>query len=205
MKSKELIRRIMEADPSGEEEVCIGNADILCVQKLPAYYDGTLQLLERDPNNKFYNVIGAKYKIKGLKISIEPHSIQDAICDDPNLPIDYSELPEITAARYKAMDDKAKQEILQSEQALELKIFTQWVEKQYPVGFVDPQTGEDPKAIANRIFKEYQMSRYDPLPGNGKVPPNKSYQEARFEQWDSMFYFHKIFKKGVIDDGVRVS
>lgn len=80
MKTKELIRLLQEADPTGEEEVCVNNEDILDVGTEPAYWDGTLQILERDEKlSPYYNVVGATFKREGCKVSIFTHGIRDAI------------------------------------------------------------------------------------------------------------------------------
>lgn len=44
MKTKELIKKLMEADPSGEIECCINNLDIHFVRLDPASYVGALQV-----------------------------------------------------------------------------------------------------------------------------------------------------------------
>ena len=89
MKTKKLIRLLKEADPSGEEECCVENLDIFSVEPWPAHYDGRLQVLSRDPKIKpFYNVTGGKYVATGTKIMITPLSIEDAIFEDPELPIE---------------------------------------------------------------------------------------------------------------------
>jgi hypothetical protein len=76
MKTKELIRLLQEQDPSGELECCVYNVDIHCVECLPAFYDGSLQVLKRDHSkNPYYNVIGAAYVDQGHKIVIKPLSI----------------------------------------------------------------------------------------------------------------------------------
>ena len=89
MKTKELIRQLQEADPTGEEEVCVGNTDIHFVEVLPAYYDGRLQVLKRDETCNYYNIIGAEFVAEGKKIAIHPLSIKDAIFNDPNLPVSF--------------------------------------------------------------------------------------------------------------------
>ena len=77
MKTKELIRLLQEADPTGEEEVCVNNEDILDVGTEPAYWDGTLQILERDEKlSPYYNVVGATFKREGCKVSIFTHGIR---------------------------------------------------------------------------------------------------------------------------------
>jgi hypothetical protein len=65
----------MEADPSGQTEFCIGNNDIHYVDTCPAYYDGSLEILERDENLTCYNIIGSKITDKGIKVFICPLSL----------------------------------------------------------------------------------------------------------------------------------
>lgn len=90
MKTHELIRRLQEADPSGDLEVAVGNADILFVSREPAYYDGDLQVLVRDPAQApFYNVVGAKVVRSGDKVQVHALSIADALMNDPDLPVEY--------------------------------------------------------------------------------------------------------------------
>lgn len=92
MKTKELVRQLQEADPSGNEECCIGNLDIYEVRKLPAYYGGRLEVLERKSDCKSYDVIGAKFVASGVKIQITPWGIDDALFEDPDMPVDCSEV-----------------------------------------------------------------------------------------------------------------
>ena len=40
MKTADLIRRLQEADPTGELECVAGGEDVYFVQRLPMYYDG---------------------------------------------------------------------------------------------------------------------------------------------------------------------
>ena len=114
MKSKELIRQIQEIDPTGELEVCIDTTtDILFVERLPAYYDGKLEVLQRDENiDSDYNVVSAKLMVTGLKVAIRTFSIEDAILDNPNIPIDYSDLPQEIASYEKEKHDKTRQAVL---------------------------------------------------------------------------------------------
>ena len=92
MKTKELIRQLQEADPSGELNCCVGTtSDIYCVERLPAYYDGTQEILVRDPKIKdCYNVVSGIFTGDGIKVCIQPYSIEDALWDaDGNFPIEY--------------------------------------------------------------------------------------------------------------------
>lgn len=91
MKTKKLIELLMKEDPSGEAECCIGNADIHFVDLAPAYYDGRLQILQRDESSPYYNIIGGKITASGMKVFIRALSLEDVLLDDPEAPIDLSE------------------------------------------------------------------------------------------------------------------
>jgi len=78
MKTKELIKRLQEEDPSGELECCVGNEDIYFIEKLPAFYDGPLQILHRS-NKPGYNIIGATIAFNGYKIQLQTLSVKDVI------------------------------------------------------------------------------------------------------------------------------
>lgn len=92
MKAKELIQRLQQFDP--DVEVCVDNKDIYFLEPKPAYWDGKLQLLLHDPakRDKAGSIIGAKVVEKGNKLNIVALSIEDAIWDVPDLPVDLSEL-----------------------------------------------------------------------------------------------------------------
>jgi len=89
MKVKELIRQLQEADPTGEIEACVGNIDIHFVSREPAYYDGSLQILKRDParTGRCYDICGAEITNEGHKIQINTLSVRGAIWEDPELPV----------------------------------------------------------------------------------------------------------------------
>jgi len=114
MKTKELIRQLNIADPTGEEEVCVGNADILFVESEPAYYDGHLQVLIRDTTkDPYYNVVGAKYVGKGKKVCIKYHSIESAIMENPELPVDFSEISTVDNKYYLECVKQYRREALE--------------------------------------------------------------------------------------------
>ena len=151
----------MEIDPTGEEECCVNNHDIHFVSIDPAYWDGKLQVLNRDPNNKYYNIIGAKYVTSGYKVCINTLSIENAICNDPDLPIDYSECgSEETAQNYKENDDKTRQKIKDISKQIELKLFCEWATNK-----ANEMTGskEDLVFAATEFFNE-NLSPNDPIP-----------------------------------------
>ena len=87
MKTKEVIRLLQECDPTGEEEVLVGNHDIHDICREPAYYDGYAQIMIRDESIECYNIIGARWTGKGQKISINSIGIQDAIFNNPDVPV----------------------------------------------------------------------------------------------------------------------
>lgn len=109
MKSKKLIKLIQELDPSGETEVCVGTTqDIAFVERMPAYYDGALQLIERENDE----IVSAKFERAGDKIAIRYVGIVDAILDDPDLEVDcqgherYEELVENARKTSRELEEK---------------------------------------------------------------------------------------------------
>jgi D-aminopeptidase len=81
MKTKELIRQLQEGDPTGDQEVSVGNTDIHFVSVEPAYYDGCQEVLVRDEKEKCYNIIGARVVSEGDKVVIHTLGIHDAIME----------------------------------------------------------------------------------------------------------------------------
>lgn len=112
MKTKELIRLLQEADPSGEIEVCVENEDIFFVEKAPAYWDGRLEILIRDESIKGYNVIGAKITSKGKKLRIRTLSIDDAIFESPDMPVEIDVGSPEMEKRYKKAVRKWRREAI---------------------------------------------------------------------------------------------
>ncbi len=177
MKTKELIRQLMENDPSGEEECCVGNCDIHYVENLPGYYDGVSQVLIRDETNPYYNIIGARYNRSGRKVQIQLHSISDAICGNTSIPIDYSELWEDKQATTKQAHDNLRKWHDDMENEIELGHFQEWYKKKLELLTVDL---EDYKYMAESFFKK-NLSKNDPI----VVGLGKSYNDARNDQWDA--------------------
>lgn len=94
MKTKELIKQLQQADPTGDMDCCIGNRDIHFVATAPAYWDGCKQVLIRDEDCEYYNIIGAKISSEGQKLVIHELSIESILWDNPDLPIEYDEYSE---------------------------------------------------------------------------------------------------------------
>ena len=113
MKTKDLIKLLQEADPSGEGNVVVGNADIHFIEPQPAYYDGCMQVLIRDPAlAPYYNIVGAKYQGKGNKLNIHTLSISDAIANDPEIPIYYENLSADQTDRYRSRAESWRREVI---------------------------------------------------------------------------------------------
>jgi hypothetical protein len=183
MKTKELIRRLQQEDPSGEEEVCVDNIDIFFVSREPAYYDGSSQVLIRDETNPFYNIIGAKYKREGVKIQIHLHSIHDAISENYNLPIDYSELSEEKANAVRKAHEEYRTWLTNLDTELERNCFVSWAKDRATKLTEDI---EDIKNLAELFFEKQSLTRQSPLPTGG-VPLGESYYSTRHMQWDEQF------------------
>lgn len=184
----------MAEDPSGEEEVCVGNCDIHFVESMPAYYDGALQVLERDPECKHYNIIGAKYKRSGRKIQIHVMSITDAIsnADGKDFSVDYSELSEDRIETTKKAHDDLKLWHKNLTNKIESDQFVAWVIEKLNI-----EDQEEAKLVAQRFF-EQNFSASDPLPEN--CDKRMSYLSIRKMQWETKCDpvvedgFVKIFK-----------
>lgn len=83
MKSQDLIKRLLELDPSGQTEVICDGGDIYFVDKLPAYYDGALRTLIRDPKKApYYDIVGMEERRDGDKISLKIMGLDDVVFDD---------------------------------------------------------------------------------------------------------------------------
>lgn len=115
MKTKELIKRLQEADPSGELECCVGNVDIYFVEQLPAYYDGPLEVLVHDEalKDKCWSITGAKIVRSGQKVQIHTISIEDVMFDmvDDNRDFPIS-IEDTTEGYYKKRVDQWKSEAI---------------------------------------------------------------------------------------------
>jgi hypothetical protein len=90
MNTRELIQKLQEADPSGNLPVTFGGGTIFGAYKIGAYYDGPYQQLDVTEDG----VTSAKYVFKGDKVVILSMNIEDAIYDDPDLLVDFTEVQE---------------------------------------------------------------------------------------------------------------
>ena len=118
MKTKELIKRLQENDPSGELEVVAGDSkegwvDIYFTEVMEGYYDGPYQTLVHDPLAQGYSVIGAKYRTDGKKLVLHLMSIKDCLLDNPELPVEIIDdsRPEELAKRVEKWRKDVKRDI----------------------------------------------------------------------------------------------
>jgi len=93
MTTSELIKLLKEADPDGDTPVSVQNFDIMDVEREPAYHDGCLQQLHRDPSIETYNVISAEYISSGFKVVLTSLSIKEAVFQNPDLKIEFENSP----------------------------------------------------------------------------------------------------------------
>lgn len=104
MKTAELIRELQALDPSGQEEVCVGNRAIQSVDRLPAYYDGRLQVLRR--NDKGHTV-GIEFRSRGVKINLCITDLEDEIYDNPEFEIG-GDIPDWKLAEIAKIREEAR-------------------------------------------------------------------------------------------------
>jgi len=174
MKTKDLIAELQEADPSGELECCIENVDIFTVVTEPAYWDGRLQVLTRDPAKKpYFDVIGGKYTSKGHKVVISPMSITDVLWDNPDAEIDYSELGG-NSDSYRKSDDETRKASREVELKVEMDAFHRWMKRHAET--IRPG-GEDCRRSADYAFEKLGLSPKDPV----KDLPTK--KDAQGYEW----------------------
>ena len=197
MKTKDLIVLLQKEDPSGEIECCVGNADIYFVSTEPAYWDGRLQILERDESKKpYYHIVGAKRTSKGSKIVLHPYSIEDYISDNPEkAKIDYSECGnEDSTNRYRETDEKHRQLVLKMHLDMNIGNFYKWASGKLATSEIDSK----PEA-----FKEYCAEFYienrDILEELLELPPKEdkdghkwqpSIYERELHHWENIIEFH---------------
>ena len=193
MKGKELIRLLREVDPEGETEVCIGNQDILSVDKEAAYCDGCLEVLVRDPSKvPYYDVVGAKYLQHGHKVSLMPHGVEDMLLGNPDAPVDYSDLTDQLAARYRKGNDKAREESRKLARNLEFDLFIAWAERKAEQLCPNYQKDHYREFLqAGYVFFDKNVSPDNPLAPalsewNEKLQALviPSYNDRRKEEWD---------------------
>jgi hypothetical protein len=128
MKTKELIRLLQVADPFGEGECCVDNEDIDVVYTSEAYWDGCLQVFKRDSNHR---IVGAKFVGSGNKVVIQPLSIEYAILNDTDLPVEFIDLSTLRQADLEKLVQKWRDEANQVLNDVEKESFIKYILKRY--------------------------------------------------------------------------
>lgn len=187
MKSKELIKMLQEVDPSGEIECCVGNINVVGVEVLPAYYDGTLQVVKLD---EFGNPVSAKYVRNGQKIVLKIMDIYNCIldsinhdCSETSFHVDYSELSENVAAETKASHEDARQWSKDTVIGAEVELFINWAKSKLNNLVLDADFDINDFSEHALGFATKNISPADPI--NCRV--GMSYRDERFAQWDKKF------------------
>ena len=112
MKSSKLIAELQRLDPEGEVEVCVGNEDIHFPSREPAYYDGPLQVYQRDMSqNGYFNIRGVKRTYSGDKIQMHSYSIADLFADQPDMPITYEGMYPESEQRFREQDKAIRERV----------------------------------------------------------------------------------------------
>lgn len=183
MKTKELIRQLQEADPTGEVECSLGNCDIYFVERLPAYYDGSQQVLIRDESLKpFWNIVGGKVRSHGDKVVLKTMALSDLVCDNPELQIDCSELGETRAAEYQAYMERSRQLGRDVDRDIEWMAFKEWA-KEKAAQFPFEEENDSWEPSARGFFNAHIVPNAD-LPEDLRSRGDISYHNRRRMVWD---------------------
>lgn len=88
MKTKDLVKLLLEEDPTGEAEVCVGNTTIYDTKGVePCYYDGRYIEVKMDPEARTRNncngVTEVVVRSKGTKLNLLTIDMEDAFLDNP--------------------------------------------------------------------------------------------------------------------------
>ena len=129
MKTAKLIELLQKADPTGEEECCVGNSPIVDAISLPSYYDGYKQTLIENEQGE---IIAAKYSTIGRKISLYFMSIIDVLLDKPDLPVDYSEIEnEQSQLQYKNRVEKERLFVYNLNCEIDCEMFSKYIDRRF--------------------------------------------------------------------------
>jgi hypothetical protein len=181
MKTKDLIAQLQVADPTGEEHCCIGNADIWSVNVEPAYYDGCLQVIERDQVNR--PLRGHRVR-SGYKVVLSPLFLHDAL-DYDEFVIEY--LDDNDRAQYERADQEWRRQNREIDFKSEMGIFSSWVflkiqsMKPIPLGWV-----ERIKKAAEAFYKEHRGPDVDGKAIEDWPWQNRSYADRLEALWEEV-------------------
>ena len=195
MKTKDLIKALQEEDPSGEMECVVGNHSVVGVWTDPAYWDGCMQVVERDPATQRYK---ARITSSGHKVVLWVMGAIDVIENYPEAEVKIEVGNAEKQADYEKMIENARRTIRKIERDVELSLFQGHVLKVLKEeGFEYEE--ENVKAAAEAFFCSAHISRNDPIPqdilehrtttysGGKAYETIPSYASMRSEQWRRQF------------------
>lgn len=162
MKTKDLIKRLQDADPTGEVECCIGNADICDVYSQKANWDGCLQVLVRDESGR---IVSGKYTSKGVKISIYPICIRDMILEYDDFPVEFDLSGQHYIDRYSRAVTKYREESIRINHDVELSVFIQYMHRRLSDQYGEDFDNEEVVAAATEFYNS-SLSFRDEIPGD---------------------------------------
>lgn len=167
MKTKELIRQLQKADPSGEEECVVGGTDISDVSPMVGYYDGPYEHLVLDEEGQ---VVGAELRRDGIKVVISTYSIEDLVFSRPRIPVKCECYDVERNAAFLGRVEEWRQQSHDISNQVEREHFVKFMAEK-GVGPTNSET-----------FFRYNMSHEDPMPKD-ILDLRLSWNERRELQW----------------------
>lgn len=130
----------------------------------------------------------ARYQDSGVKVVIQPHSICDALLEDPEMPVDTSAIARRARERYEAQVAEWRQTMRDINESVERKIFVAYMVRRLAEHYGEDFSEEEVTGAAARFFDE-SLSRRDPMPEDLQALRNPdgswpSWSERRSRQWD---------------------
>jgi hypothetical protein len=177
MKTKDLIRKLQEEDPSGEEHVCVGNVDIGFISKEPAYYDGAAQVILYNEKGE---IVGGKYKRSGNKIQVHLRRFSDLIWDrKEGFMVDYSELSSDRQEAYKENHQKIVKSSKDLDYEIELEYFVKHIKER-----AEKIMDDDEHEVADvaKAFYDANLNPYIPIPDDIPII-GESWLSRKSIQW----------------------
>lgn len=195
MKTKDLITKLHEADPSGELEVSVENIDIHSVETLPCYYNGCQQKLIYDENLKpYYSIIGGKYLGKDTKVVITLVTFEDAILCDEDFSIDYSEVPDSMKSHYQKLNDEFRLEVKNVNIRQDKDLFIEYVQDKLDLKFKNDYKTHN---LIEKFYDE-NLNYKDQMPQEIESLSEPSWNDKRKMQWDQELIVELISNEIVV-------
>lgn len=202
MKTRELIRLLQESDPSGEMECCIDNQDIDYVGSEPAYHDGCLQVMVRDPDD-WEHVIGGRFIGEGYKLNISTSSLIDLAAERKDFPIEFEDVGEIHEAHYREAIAKRKRRREEVERDLKLSgfkenIFRRLREEAWPV----PNGGHaHVHAVCAEFFEQVKLNELPLVPRAPQPESRHNHEQRTWTARVASDYQDGVLKLSLISEG----